>query len=330
TSTDLNNGKEAVLYISKALGSVSGTIGILRIQLVWVTVASLLLGFIIAYFISRRFARPVLLLSEKAAHMADRDFKSDFKKGFCSELDELSDTLNKTADDLAKAENFRREFFANISHDLRTPLTMIKGYAEMVRDFSWESEETRETDLNVIIREADRLTGLVNEILEYSAFQSGHMQIDFDDINISSVAQKVIGQFAPMCVRNSICIETEIEANLIVCGSEENITRVIYNLIDNAITHSGNSKKIQITVKGLPETVRTEVRDFGSGIEKELLPHVWDRYFTMKQQKRNETGSGLGLAISREILISHGADFGVESEIGEGSTFWFELKRSSL
>ena len=109
--------------------------------------------------------------------MAGGDFKRGFEKGFCSELDELSDTLDQTAFDLAQAENFRQELLANVSHDLRTPLTMIKGYAEMVRDISWEDEEKREADLAIIIREVDRLTGLVNEILEYSALQAGEQPL---------------------------------------------------------------------------------------------------------------------------------------------------------
>lgn len=172
TTSGLLGGNEAVLYISMPLGAVGATVSILRVQLVWVTIASLVIGFVIAFFILRRFARPVSAISTQAKRMAGGDFDGGFEKGFCLELDELAETLDHTAADLARAENSRRELLANVSHDLRTPLTMIKGYAEIVREISWEDEEKRDMDLSIIIREADRLTGLVNDILEYSALQS--------------------------------------------------------------------------------------------------------------------------------------------------------------
>lgn len=317
---------DAALYISTPLGAVGATVAILRTQLIWITAASLLLAFIIAYFIARRFARPVAVLSAQAGHMAQGELARGFEKGFCAELDELADTLEQTAATLARTENFRREFLANISHDLRTPLTMIRGYAEMVRDISWEDEKQRETDLTVIIREANRLSGLVGDILDYTALQAGTRENAFEAIDLSAAAREVLAQFEPLCARGSCRIDACVEPGLTVCGDRRQLARVLYNLIDNAISHAGENKAVQVTVKAAGAGVRAEVRDFGAGISPEDLPHIWERYFTLKQQKRNEQGSGLGLAISKEILKAHGAEFGAESEWGQGSIFWFELK----
>ncbi|MGN1004517.1 MAG: ATP-binding protein [Oscillospiraceae bacterium] len=318
-------GGDVVLYISTALEAVGATVSLLRLQLVWITAASLLLALVIAFWIARRFSAPVASLSDQAKRMAEGDFQGGFEKGFCAELDGLADTLDQTAAELARSENFHREFLANVSHDLRTPLTMIRGYAEMVRDISWEDPEQRETDLSVIIRESDRLTGLVNDILEYTALQENRQTMELETIDLSAQAREVIAQFAPLCRKDGYSIEEQIEPGLLVYGIGPQLARVLYNLIDNAVSHAGENQKVRVTLARIGEAVRTEVRDWGDGIPQEELPYVWERYFTARQRRRNQKGSGLGLAISKEILLAHHARFGVESARGEGSNFWFEL-----
>lgn len=317
----------AVLYISMQLGSVSATTSILRIQLIWVTLASLVIGFMIAYFISEQFARPISAISAQAKRMANGEFYSNYKKGFCLELDELSNTLGETAASLERLENARRELLANVSHDLRTPLTMIKGYAEIVREISWNDEKKRDEDLDIIIREADRLTELVYDILEYSAMQSPNLSVEFRDIDLSSAAQYVVEQFEPLCEQNNCKLVSALESGQWVNGDENQLKRVLYNLIDNAICHSGDNRKVQVSLKCIGAVVRIEVRDYGEGIPKEELPYIWDRYFTSKQRKSIGGKSGIGLAITKEILLIQKANFGVESELGQGSTFWFELEK---
>ena len=162
----LSDGSEAVLYVSAALGAVGAAASIIRLQLFWVTPLSLVVAFGIAWFLARKFSVPVSQLSVQAKMLPTDRYEPVFEKCFCRELDELSDSLDKTAETLAAARNYLKELLANVSHDLRTPLTMIKGYAEMVRDISWEDDAQRIADTGIIIREADRLTALVNEIME--------------------------------------------------------------------------------------------------------------------------------------------------------------------
>ena len=164
---------KSILYVQTTLDPVGAAVSIIRFQLIWVTLFSLIAGFILAWFIAKSFGRPVAQLSEKAKYLGESNYPEEFQEGFCTELDDLSRKLDKTSDKLIEVRNFQTELLANVSHDLRTPLTMIKGYAELIGDTSWNDEVQCKADIAVIVREADRLTRLVNEILEYSELKIG-------------------------------------------------------------------------------------------------------------------------------------------------------------
>ena len=322
--TGVRLGDGRILSVSLPLGTVGGTVGILRAQLVWVSALSLILGFVLAWVISKRFEKPVAQIAASAKQIAGGNFHPEFPKGFCAELDELSDTLEETALRLEKSENSRREFLANVSHDLRTPLTMIKGYAEMVKEISWSDEENREKDLNIIMREADRLTALVNEILEFSAMQADSSAKDYEEIDLSRAVKEVIEQFAPFCEQNGYVIETEITDGIAVRADESRIKRVIYNFIDNAVNHTDESKRIKASLTAADGSARFSVTDYGKGIADEDIPYIWDRYYTSRSRKNKAVVSGLGLSIAKEILTAHRAKFGVDNR--NNCTFWFEMK----
>ena len=291
-------------------------------------------------------------IAASAKEVAGGNFHPEFPKGFCAELDELSDTLEETALRLEKSKNAQREFLANVSHDLRTPLTMIKGYAEMVKEISWNDEENREKDLNIIMREADRLTALVNEILEFSAMQADanesrfcicspalgvndclgcladkigvHPVKEYEKIDLSRAVKEVIEQFAPFCEQNGYVIETEITDGITVRADESRLKRVIYNFIDNAVNHTDESKKIRASLTAKDGSARFSVTDYGKGIADEDIPYIWDRYYTSRSRKNKAVVSGLGLSIAKEILTAHRAKFGVDNR--NNCTFWFEMK----
>ncbi len=321
TGVRLENGK--TLSVSLPLGTVGGTVGILRMQLVWVSVLSLVLGFVLAWIISKRFAKPVAQIAASAKEIAGGNFHPELPKGFCAELDALSDTLGETAKRLEKAQNAQREFLANVSHDLRTPLTMIKGYAETVKEISWSDGEAREKDLEIIMREADRLTALVNEILEFSAMQADRSAKAYERIDLGRAVRDVVEQFAPFCEQNGYTIETEIADGVSTRADEAQIKRVLYNFIDNAINHTDESKKIKVSLTATGGRTRFAVTDYGKGIAEEDVPYIWDRYYTARNRKNKAVVSGLGLSIAKEILTAHRANFGVDTR--PACTFWFEL-----
>ena len=190
-------GETRVIYVSATLAAVGATVGILRTQLMWVTAAALALSFLLAWLIARRFARPVKTLSEQAGGLANGQFDGSACRGSSAELDHLADSLEQAARDITEARSYQRDFLANISHDLRTPLTMIRGYAELVRDISWKDDSAREADLNLIISESERLTGLVNDIIDYSKLESGKIEPNMADFDYTATARQVVSQFAP-------------------------------------------------------------------------------------------------------------------------------------
>ncbi|MGN1024287.1 MAG: sensor histidine kinase [Lachnospiraceae bacterium] len=316
----LADGAAAVLYVSTILGAVGGTAGILRLQLLLVSLLSVVIASAIAWILARRFSVPVDQLSLQAGMLAADQYEPVFEKGFCRELDDLSDSMDDAACRLAEAEKYQKELLANVSHDLRTPLTMIQGYAEMIRDVSWQDAAQREADTQVILRETERLSALVNEILEYSSLSERRDTADFTEVNLGRLAEKVCRTFEPLLSRQGGTIERQIADDCTVTGSPALLERAIWNLIDNAVRHMGKAGKISVTVSG-GDAVRLQVTDYGEGIDPEILPHIWERYATFRQ--RGKTGvSGLGLAIVRQIARLHGADCGVQSKKGEGSSFW--------
>ena len=309
-----------VLYISTTLDAVGPAVDIIRMQLIWGTVISVIIASVLAWFIARGFAMPVAKLTNKAEHIGSDDFPEDFRKGFCSELDELSDVLDETSDKLKKSRNFQRELLANVSHDLRTPDTMIKGYAEMVRDISRTDEEQCNADIEVIVRESDRLCAMVNEILEFSEMQSAEVRPEPEDVDISAVVRRVCSNFNSLYSREGGRIDTQLQENVIVKGDAGRLERAVYNLLDNAVRHNGESKVINVTLTQEGGNAKISITDHGSGIPAQELENIWDRYYTYRS--RNKKGvSGLGLAIVKEIVKMHGGICTAESTVGIGSTF---------
>ncbi|WP_295080959.1 HAMP domain-containing sensor histidine kinase [Ruminococcus sp.] len=310
----------AVLYIGTTLNAVGSAARIIRVQLLWVTLLSVVIGFVLAWFMSRSFSRPVAQLNEKAHKLAYKESDTSFREGFCSELDELNATLDNTAEKLKRSQEFQNELLANVSHDLRTPLTMIKGYAEMIRDISREDEKQCAEDVAVIVEETDRLTALVNEILEYSELQMTDAELAMSDVELSEIVNSVAGSFENLHSKNGYVFERHIAENIHISGNASRLQRAVYNLLDNAVRHAGEDKWIGITLKAEANNAVIEIADHGEGMAPEELERIWDKYYT-KRQRQGKGVSGLGLAIVKQTIVLHNGKCEAESEVGKGSIF---------
>ena len=201
---------------------------------------------------------------------------------------------------------------------------MITAYSEVMRDLP--GENTPE-NIQVIIDETTRLTNLVNDMLELSKLQAGVTELKSEVFDFTTNILAVMNRYSKLTEQSGYNIRFEYEDDVKVCADEYKIYQVVYNLINNAINYSGEDKTVIVRqiVKG--DMVRLEVEDHGNGIKEEELDNIWDRYYKAdKTHKRATQGSGIGLSIVKNILKLHSASFGVESQVGKGSIFWFELK----
>ncbi len=214
---------------------------------------------------------------------------------------------------------------------LRTPLTMIKSYAEMIRDSSGDHSEKRNAHLQVIIEEADRLNVLVSDMLALTAIQSGTMKLEMTRFNLKSAIEAVLLPYELLQEQGKFKIIFNCKHDVYVEGDRERIKQVVSNLLTNAVKFCGEDRTIVINVKQWSHKVHCEIIDHGIGIKQDELDHIWDRYYkTSTNHVRAAEGSGLGLSIVKEILTLHKAKFGAESKPGKGTTIWFELKLSPL
>ena len=324
-------GTDYCYVILMSIDPIDATSSVITSQLIYITIISLVISTVISLFMSRRISRPIMQMNENAKKLGKGDYNINFEKCGYEELDELADTLNNATHSLERTDEIRRELIANVSHDLKTPLTMVKAYSEMIRDLSGENKQKREEHLKVIIDETDRLTRLVNDMMDLSKIESGIITINKEIFNFSELASSLIDRIKISKMDTEHNIEYSIPKDIYVNADKTKIEQVLYNLVVNAIKHSGEGKRnIQIKVTTSQKRVKVEVIDDGVGISEENLKHIWDRYYRASESfTRNVQGSGLGLSIVKNILIKHSSDFGVESEVGKGSDFWFDLEKAS-
>jgi len=324
------DGEMLYLSITCTLRPMDSTVAVLKNQFIVITGILIVLSFFVAYLFSRHLSKPIVNLTDAAKQLANGDLDVVFEEGNYTEIGELAVTLNYATKELSKVDELRKELMANVSHDLKTPLTIIKFYGEMIRDVSGNNPEKREEHAELIISETDRLTSLVDEILELSKAQTENMPMSCRKFNLSRKITEITVRFHVLSEREGYTFTGDIQEDLWTYADEEKIERVIYNLIGNAVNYTGDDKSVRIDLYKRADKLRLEVMDTGCGISEEELPYIWERYYkTRGSHKRSVVGTGLGLSIVKRILKEHDAAFGVESELNKGSIFWFELPQAS-
>ena len=317
------------LFVSASLEPIDATVRILRSQLFYITILVIILSLVVSYFISRKISKPIIKMKNKAHEMATGNYNVTFEKSDIEEINELSKTLNYACSELVKTEDLRRELMANVSHDLKTPLTMIKAYAELIRDVTHNDEEKMNKNLNTIIEETDRLNILVNDILELSKMKSNSTPLEIEEFDLNELIKKIISRYDIYIEKENYKIEYKEQKDLIIKADKKRMEQVIYNLINNAINYTGDDKKVFIRIKQDKHKLRVEIKDTGKGIEKKDLEYIWDKYYKVdKTHSRVQIGSGIGLSIVKNILISHKFEYGVESKMNKGTTFYFIIPKN--
>lgn len=320
--TDTADRRYLILVDSEIL-PLASTTRTLTYQLTIITVILIIASAIMSFLISKKIAKPFKDMSREASRLATGVYDVNFVTTSFLEAKQLGDALNYAAGELSKLDNMQKELIANISHDLRTPLTMISGYSEVMRDIPGEMTSD---NMQIIIDETARLSSLVNDLLEMSKLDNSGEISHPEVFSLTSLIEETLKRYDKLVERDGYDIKFEYDREAFVNADKTRILQVIYNLLNNAVNYTGGDKRVTVTQKISDEKVMISVTDTGEGIAPEKLPMVWERYYKDTSfHKRGTVGSGLGLSIVKKILLMHGAHFGVTSKLGSGSTFWFEL-----
>ena len=328
-ATKLSNN--LYIFISTSLIPLDSTISIIEQQLVIVSIVVLLLSIVVAYFISKRLSNPIIRISKAAKLISKGKLKTSFDSGSdIKELVDLTDALNDMKEELSKTEELQKDLMANVSHDLKTPLTMIKAYAELILDININDKEKCKNNLNIIIEEVNRLNNLVNDIRALTKVENELDKLDISEFDLIKLIEKIVKQHNIYVIKDGYKIEF-IHSNidkLVIEADKKKIEQVIYNLLNNALNYTGEDKKVIIKVIEDDKDYTIMVIDSGKGIDKKEIDHIFDRYYrSKKNHKRYVYGTGLGLAIVKNILLLHNFEYGVKSTKNKGTTFYFKIKK---
>ena len=317
------NGQDYVVMLNSAITPVSATVETVSTILRIVTGLLIVLSMILALILSKNLSKPISKLNSSAKLLATGNYDVDFTAQGYKEISELSNNLRYAANELSKVDDYRKDLLANPSHDLRTPLTLIAGYGQMMQDIP---EEISEENLQVIVDEAQRLTDLVNDVLDLSKYSSGEFTLNKEQFNLSELLDETMERYNKLREKEGYTIDFETQPDILIMADKVKLTQVIYNLINNAINYTGEIKVINVSLAEKDGVCRFSVKDNGEGIPADKLSSIWNRYYKIdKTHKRSQIGTGLGLSIVKGILDAHSVRYGVDSAVGVGSVFWFEF-----
>lgn len=346
TSVQGNVGNSKVLTVCSLLKNKSGTttgyivlysiitpvnttITMLKQNTSVIMLILVVISLILSLVISNSISKPILKITKASKKLANGEYNVQFDGGSLIETQQLAQSLNYASAEISKIDELQRDLIANVSHDLRTPLTMIKAYAEMIRDLSGERKEKREEHLKIIIDETDRLALLVNDMLDLSKLEKGEQPLNYTTFDINSKLHDIIERYKGISKVMGYKINFTDNTPVLVKCDIVKIEQVIYNLVNNAINYTGDDKQVYITQTIEDDYVKITVTDTGKGISEDNIHQIFDKYYRCEKTKREVIGTGLGLSIVKAILKKHNFPFGVQSKIGIGTSFWFKIKRDN-
>ena len=318
------------IILNTNLEDVDSTTSVLKNQLIYITLIIIILSIIVSIILSKMLNKPIINITKEAKKLAKGNKELNIPESKIKEIDDLRDSLIYASKEINKTDELRRDLLANVSHDLKTPLTMIKAYAEMVRDLNKDNENKRNENLNIIIEETDRLTLLVNDILNLSKLEANKENLEITEFDLVDLIKKIIKKYNIIKETENYNFVLKLPEKALVKGDVNKISQVIYNLVNNAINYTGDDLTVTIEVIENKKTYTVNIIDSGKGIKKEELNIIWDKYYkNEKNHKRSKVGTGVGLSIVKNILDKHNFKYGVVSKNGKGTRFYFEITKIS-
>ena len=314
------------VFMNASMSEVNQTThDVIRITMQCLLIA-LGLSFALIYITSKRISKPIYQINQAAKIIAAGDFEKRLAVKSRDEVGQLADSFNNMAESLANQEKSRREFIANVSHDIRSPLTSMRGFLNALMDGTIPAD-SQDKYLQIVLDESERLTKLANDILDISKIQSMEIELTKTKFDINELIRKTLITFEPRVTGKQIALRVAFaDERNIVLADEEKIRRVIYNLIDNAVKFTDENGHIHVETTAKGGKVFICVRDDGKGIGAEEQKFIFDRFYKADASRgEDKTGSGLGLSIVRAFVQAHEETIALESKAGEGCAFTFTL-----
>lgn len=317
------NEQPAAIFLYYTLPEINAIRTASRNQLLALSAVMTLVGSLLAIFFTRQVTRPIHKINNTVNAMAEGDLTATPDVHRSDELGQLSESVTELGTSLQKVDVLRKEVIANVSHELRAPLSLILAYGEMVRDISGNDEASRTGHMNLIIRETGRLSQMVDDIMDYSQFQAGYTTLNYTNCNLYELVYRQVEFMKENAAGYGIAIDLDSYSRNIPAKIDEiKISQVIRNLLNNAVNHTESNKRIAVAISQDAGVITVSVRNPGEPIDEEARKYIWERYYRAQHEGCRKEGTGIGLAIVSTILDAHEMKYGVDCRDGYNN-FWF-------
>ncbi len=317
------------LVVAEPAASLTTVFGDLTPRLVFSGLIGVAAALVLGFLLSQSVAAPLRNIARAARSVARGSYRQRVPATGPREVRELAATFNRMTEEVQRSQQTLRDFLANISHELKTPLTSIRGFSEAVQDGTIDDPEGIQRSAKVISTESNRVLRLVEELLDLSRIESGQVSMRQEDIEVRELFEHVREIFALRADEGGVNLEIAAADVMHIRGDFDRLEQVLNNLLDNALRHTPAGGTVRLASHAIqPGTVQVTVSDTGKGIPPEDVLHLFERFYRAKDSARADgrsKGYGLGLAISREIVRAHGGDIWATSEVGRGTMFVFTL-----
>ncbi len=340
------------VYLRSNYQSIQESAGVSNQFMTYVGLVVVIAGIFIMFFVSNQYTKPILKLAAHAQDMKRLNFSTRYQDDRDDEIgvlgnsmNALSDKLEETISELKTANNelqldlqrrseqeqMRQEFLANVSHELKTPIALIQGYAEGLQENINDDPESREFYCEVIVDEADKMNKMVKKLLNLNQLEFGCGQVHLEHFDLSSVIQSVVSASEILVKQKGVTLSyRRSETPLMVWADEYMIEEVVTNYVSNALNHVKYENKIEIKTTMEEDRIRTSVFNTGDPIPEEDLEKIWTKFYKVdKARTREYGGNGIGLSIVKAVMEAHNQKYGVNN-YDNGVEFWFELDRKSV
>ncbi|WP_270275840.1 sensor histidine kinase [Enterococcus casseliflavus] len=319
--------RPAALLLSNTITQIEALQSLNRQQLFLFTIILTIFASTISFFLAQHFIRPIKTIKEAIIRLTNGELYSVPKLKRSDELGTLSESVADLSTELQRVDVLRKEVIANVSHELRSPLALITGYGEMVRDVSGNDERLRKEHMDLIISEAHRMSAMVDDIMDFSIMQAGYTQLKNEIWNTYEVVSSVVAYARGIANQYDITVDFEADrtdGNALF--DRIKMEQVLRNLINNGINHTPKNERLLIKLTNTSAGTKVAVINPGKDIPPEQLELIWERYQRVQHQAGHKEGTGIGLAIVKTILTSHAFEYGAESKNGV-TCFWFVVPR---